>query len=269
MNAAATETARAVAIIMDGNGRWADSAACPWQRATDLARALRRTVEAAIDFGVESPSAVLDRELDASGRRGGRPDGDLRRDDRARAPDLAREGVRVRFVGRRDGPAVLLRQMEALERHRREHPPPALDLLRLRRARGGGRGRAAIVASGVGPDAVDEADRLEPGRPRCPTPTCWSGRPASCGSNFLLWQLAYAGLVFTETLWPDFDADDLRAALDQFTAPPTVRQQMKTSRPAWRSRCRCWRRPRAWPDDWWLFASPWSPRCSRCTSCTH
>jgi undecaprenyl diphosphate synthase len=37
-------------------------------------------------------------------------------------------------------------------------------------------------------------------------------------SNFLLWEVAYAELVFTDTLWPDFGADDLRAALDAFTA---------------------------------------------------
>ena len=36
-------------------------------------------------------------------------------------------------------------------------------------------------------------------------------------SNFLLWQIAYAELVFTETLWPDFGADDLRAALAEFS----------------------------------------------------
>jgi undecaprenyl diphosphate synthase len=37
-------------------------------------------------------------------------------------------------------------------------------------------------------------------------------------SNFLLWETAYAELVFTDTLWPDFGADDLRAALDTFSA---------------------------------------------------
>ena len=37
-------------------------------------------------------------------------------------------------------------------------------------------------------------------------------------SNFLLWEAAYAELVFTDTLWPDFDADDLRAAVDEYAA---------------------------------------------------
>jgi undecaprenyl diphosphate synthase len=75
-----------------------------------------------------------------------------------------------------------------------------------------------IVASGVGPDAVDEeliaANLAAPEMPDPDLLVRTSGELRI--SNFLLWQLAYAELVFTETLWPDFDADDLRAALDQF-----------------------------------------------------
>ena len=136
-------------------------------------------------------------------------------------PDLAREGVRVRFVGRRDrAPAVLLRQMEALEQDTVENTRLRLWIC----FDYGGRAEVVeavqrIVASGVGPDAVDEeliASNLA--APEMPDPDLLVRTSGELRiSNFLLWQLAYAELVFTETLWPDFDADDLRAALDQFT----------------------------------------------------
>jgi undecaprenyl diphosphate synthase len=224
MNAAATETARAVAIIMDGNGRWAEQRSLPVAEGHRAGtRALRRTVEAAIDFGLESLAVYA-----FSTENWTRPVDEV--DDlmeifgdtiERELPDLAREGVRVRFVGRRDrAPAVLLRQMQALE-----HDTAENSRLRLWICFDyGGRAEVVeavqrIVASGVGPDAVDEeliaANLAAPEMPDPDLLVRTSGELRI--SNFLLWQLAYAELVFTETLWPDFDADDLRAALDQFT----------------------------------------------------
>jgi undecaprenyl diphosphate synthase len=224
MNAAATETARAVAIIMDGNGRWAEQRGLPVAEGHRAGtRALRRTVEAAIEFGVESLAVYafstenwtrpVDEVEDLMAIFGETIEREL--------PDLAREGVRVRFVGRRDrAPAVLLRQIEALEHDTAENTRLGLWIC----FDYGGRAEVVeavqrIVASGVRADAVDEeliaANLAAPEMPDPDLLVRTSGEVRI--SNFLLWQLAYAELVFTETLWPDFDADDLRAALDQFS----------------------------------------------------
>jgi len=220
---AATETARTVAIIMDGNGRWADARGLPVAEGHRAGtRALRRTVEAAIDFGVESLAVYafstenwtrpVDEVEDLMEIFGETIEREL--------PDLAREGVRVRFVGRRDrAPDSLLRQMERLERDTSENTRLRLWIC----FDYGGRAEVVqavqrIVASGVEPDAVDEeliaANLADPEMPDPDLLIRTSGELRI--SNFLLWQLAYAELVFTETLWPDFDADDLRGALDQF-----------------------------------------------------
>jgi undecaprenyl diphosphate synthase len=223
MNAAATETARAVAIIMDGNGRWAEQRRLPVAEGHRAGtRALRRTVEAAIDFGVESLAVYafstenwarpVDEVEDLMEIFGDTIEREL--------PDLAREGVRVRFVGRRDrAPAVLLRQMEALEQDTAENTRLRLWIC----FDYGGRAEVVqavqrIVASGVAPDAVDEeliaANLADPEMPDPDLLIRTSGEVRI--SNFLLWQLAYAELVFVETLWPDFGEDDLRAALADY-----------------------------------------------------
>jgi undecaprenyl diphosphate synthase len=220
---AATELARAVAVIMDGNGRWAEQRGLPVAEGHRAGtRALRRTVEAAIDLGVESLAVYafstenwtrpIDEVADLMEIFGETIEREL--------PDLAKEGVRVRFVGRRDrAPESLLRQMEALEAETAEN-----DRLRLWICFDYG-GRAELVeaarriaASGVDPAAVDEelvtANLAEPEMPDPDLLIRTSGELRI--SNFLLWQLAYAELTFTETLWPDFGADDLRSALETF-----------------------------------------------------
>jgi undecaprenyl diphosphate synthase len=220
---AATELARAVAVIMDGNGRWAEQRGLPVAAGhREGTRALRRTVEAAIDLGVESLavyafstenwSRPLDEVEDLMEIFGDTIEREL--------PDLAKEGVRVRFVGRRDrAPDELLRQMEALEAETAEN-----TRLRLWICFDYG-GRAELVeaarrmiASGVDQAAVDEelvaANLAEPDMPDPDLLVRTSGEIRI--SNFLLWQLAYSELVFTETLWPDFGAEDLRSALETY-----------------------------------------------------
>ncbi len=220
---AATELARAVAIIMDGNGRWAEQRGLPVAEGHRAGtKAVRRTVEAAIDLDVESLtvyafstenwSRPFDEVADLMEIFGETIEREL--------PDLAKEGVRVRFVGRRDrAPESLLAQMEALEAETAEN-----DRLRLWICFDyGGRAELVeaarqIVASGVEPAAVDEqlfSDHLA--EPEMPDPDLLirtSGEQRI--SNFLLWQLAYAELVFVDTLWPDFGADELRSALETF-----------------------------------------------------
>jgi len=187
-------------------------------------RALRRTVEAGIDFGVRAlvvyafstenwsrPADEVAALMEIFGET-------IERE----LPDLAVQGVRTRFLGRRDRvPADLLKQMENLERTT-EH----LDTLQLWIAFDYG-GRAELVHAarqlveeGVAPGDVDEgslAGRLygpELGEVDLLVRTSGELRL----SNFLLWEAAYAELVFSDTLWPDFDADDLRAAVDEYAA---------------------------------------------------
>jgi len=220
---AATELARAVAIIMDGNGRWAEQRGLPVAEGHRAGtKALRRTVEAAIDLGVESLAVYafstenwarpIDEVEDLMEIFGETIEREL--------PDLAKEGVRVRFVGRRDrAPESLLRQMEALEAETAEN-----DRLRLWICFDYG-GRAELVeaarriaASQVEPAAVDEelvsANLSEPEMPDPDLLIRTSG--AVRISNFLLWQVAFSELAFTETLWPDFGVDDLRSALETY-----------------------------------------------------
>ncbi len=221
--ASATELARAVAIIMDGNGRWAEQRGLPLAAGhREGTRALRRTVEAAIDLGVESLavyafstenwSRPVDEVEDLMEIFGETIEREL--------PELAKEGVRVRFVGRRDrAPRSLLAQMVALE-----DETIVNDRLRLWICFDYGsraelvEAARRIVASGVGEAAVDEellAEHLY--EPEMPDPDLLIRTSGELRiSNFLLWQLAYAELVFTDTLWPDFDVGDLRSALETF-----------------------------------------------------
>jgi undecaprenyl diphosphate synthase len=210
---------------MDGNGRWAESRRLPVEAGhREGTRALRRTVEAAIDLGVESLVVYA-----FSTENWARPDTEvadlmeiLSETIDRELPDLAEQGVRTRFLGRRDRVEPWLEgKMAALE-ERTAH----LDTLQLWIAFDYG-GRAELVEAarrlvddGVAAGDVDEnalAARLyapELGDVDLLVRTSGELRL----SNFLLWEAAYAELVFTETLWPDFDADDLRAAVEEYAA---------------------------------------------------
>jgi undecaprenyl diphosphate synthase len=214
-----------VAIIMDGNGRWAEAhglTVAEGHRAG--ARALRRTVEAAIDLGIQTLVVYA-----FSTENWTRPSDEiadlmvlLSETIDEELPDLAKQGVRTRFLGRRDriDPAIQ-EQMRALEEQ-----TAGLDTLALWIAFDYG-GRAEIVEAarrlvedGVPAKKVDEAALAErlyaPDLAEIDLLIRASGELRI--SNFLLWELAYAELVFTDTLWPDFDVDDLRAAVDAYAA---------------------------------------------------
>ena len=217
------EVARAVAIVMDGNGRWARRRGLPIAAGHRAGtRALRRTVEAAIDLGVESLAVYA-----FSTENWTRPPDEVEalmeifaETIERELPDLAKEGVRTRFVGRRDrAPAELRARMAALEEE-----TAANERLQLWIAFDyGGRAELAaaarrLVEDGVEPDDIDEealAARLyEPDMPDPDLLIRTSGELRI--SNFLLWQLAYAELVFVDTLWPDFGEADLRSALEDY-----------------------------------------------------
>jgi undecaprenyl diphosphate synthase len=128
--------------------------------------------------------------------------------------------VRVRFIGRRDrAPDWLRERMTALERETLENA--RLDLWIAFDY--GGRAELVeaarrLVADGVAPEDVDEAalaSRLY--APELPDPDLLIRTSGEVRiSNFLLWQLAYAELVFVDTYWPDFGEEQLRAALAEY-----------------------------------------------------
>jgi undecaprenyl diphosphate synthase len=219
------EVAHAVAIIMDGSGRWAA------ERGVSIAdghragsRALRPVVEAAIDLGIESlavyafstenwtrPIDEVEALMEIFGET-------IERE----LEDLAAQGVRCRFVGRRDrAPDWLLTKMEQLEAATADK-----STLQLWIAFDYG-GRAELVdaarrllESGAAPDDVDEAavaaSLYEPEMPDPDLVIRTSGERRI--SNFLLWQSAYAEYVFTDTLWPDFGPEELRTAIEEYAS---------------------------------------------------
>jgi undecaprenyl diphosphate synthase len=215
--------ARSVAIIMDGNGRWARRKHLPVAAGHRAGtRALRRTVEAAIDLGVESLCVYA-----FSTENWSRPPDEVEslmeifvETIERELPDLARQGVRVRFIGRRDRATDALRaKMDELEAGTADN-----KRLQLWIAFDYG-GRAEIVEAtrrlfeeGADPRDIDEnaiASRLY--APEMPEPDVLIRTSGELRvSNFLLWQLAYTELIFVETLWPDFAERDLRQALAEY-----------------------------------------------------
>jgi undecaprenyl diphosphate synthase len=215
--------ARNVAIILDGNGRWAERRGLPVAAGhREGTRALRRTVEAAIDIGVESLAVFA-----FSTENWSRPPDEVGslmeifgETIERELPDLAAQGVRTRFIGRRDrAPEELRRQMDELEEETAGNERLSLWIA----FDYGGRAELVeavrrLVEAGIEPDEIDEAalaaNLYAPEMPDPDVVIRTSGELRL--SNFLLWQLAYAELVFVDRLWPDFGADDLRAALDEY-----------------------------------------------------
>jgi undecaprenyl diphosphate synthase len=214
--------ARYVAIIMDGNARWARERGLPalaGHRAG--AQALKRTVRHAVELGVEELTVYA-----FSTENWSRPteevDGlmamfaDLIESE---TPELDEEGVRMRFIGRRDAvPEELLDRMDWAER-----VTGANQRMVLWVAFNYG-GRAEILDAALrfrerhGEGDEDGFARClyapEMSEPELLIRTSGERRL----SNFLLWQCAYSELVFSEALWPDFDRDDLASALEEFGA---------------------------------------------------
>jgi undecaprenyl diphosphate synthase len=221
--------ARHVAIIMDGNGRWA--ARRGLSRLEGHRRgveSLRAVVEACPDFGVETLTLFA---FSTENWRRPRHEVDglmtlFRRYLRREAAELAEKGVRVRFVGDRDRLPVDIRtMMGGLE----AQTAAGARLTVVLAINYGGRAEivsaaralAAEVAAGRRtPDSIDEgaiAGALETaGLPDPDLVIRTSGEQRL--SNFLLWQCAYAEFVFAPEFWPDFDRAALARALDAFGA---------------------------------------------------
>ncbi len=211
-------SARYVAIITDGNGRWARSRSVSVGEghragADTLKARLRDAVELGIEqltvfsFSTENWSRPIEEVRDLISM--------LAQRIAAEAPELHRHSVRMRFIGRRHGVArELLREME-----RAESLTAGNRLITLFVAFNYG-GRAEIVDAASDFRAGTEADFS-----RClyapdmhdPDLIIRTGGERRL-SNFLLWQSAYSELVFSEELWPDFTRADLERALAEFRA---------------------------------------------------
>jgi undecaprenyl diphosphate synthase len=215
---------RHVAIIMDGNGRWAAARGLP--RAVghrEGAKAVRRAIEAAIGQGVRY--LTLFAFSSENWRRPQEEVSDLRglllQYLRSELQELHEAGVRLLVIGEhtRFGPNIVAELAAA------EAKTAKSEKLTLQLALSYG-GRADIVAAakraiaeGIDPEALTEqkfASYLATaGVPDPDLLIRTSGEQRI--SNFLLWQTAYAELVFTDVLWPDFSEQDFSAAVRNYT----------------------------------------------------
>ena len=210
-----------VACVMDGNGRWAQSRGLPrteGHRAGE--EALFDVVDGALDIGVEWLTVYA-----FSTENWRRPPDEVRfllefNEDilLRRRDELHERGVRIRFVGRRDRrvPKRLLNLMDETvaltRRNRRMTFTIAFNY--------GGRAEIvdavrAVVNAGISAERITEhtiARRLyDPEMPEPDLMIRTSGEFRT--SNFLLWELAYSELYFTDTAWPDFRRVDLYEAI--------------------------------------------------------
>ncbi len=211
--------ARYVAIITDGNGRWAQQRGRPvlegHQAGADVVKArLRDAVQLGVreltvysfstenwarsDEEVAGLMAMFAHRLDTE------------------TPELHAEGVRMRFVGRRERIApALIERMDAAEAL-----TAANDRITLFIAFNYG-GRAEIVDAaarfGAGGTEEDFAKLLYAPEMHDPDLVIRTSGEVRL-SNFLMWQSAYSELVFRDELWPDFDRAAFEASLDEFTA---------------------------------------------------
>ena len=207
-----------VAIITDGNGRWAQRRGLSpiegHRAGADVVKdRLRDAVDLGIDeltvfsFSTENWSRPID-EVDGLMRMfGERIDNET--------PELHDEGVRMRFIGRRDRVTpALLEQMDWAQQQ-----TAANDRITLFVAFNYG-GRAEIVdaaarfAGGTEEDFAKLLYAPEMHDPELVIRTSGEQRL----SNYLLWQSAYSELHFTDVLWPDFSREDLEAALAAYEA---------------------------------------------------
>ena len=213
-----------VGCVMDGNGRWARRRGLPRTEGHAAGEeALFDTVEGGLDLGLRWLTVYA-----FSTENWRRPRDEVRYLMQfnesllvRRRDELSERGVRMRFVGRRDWrvPKRILRRMDEstalTARNRRMTLTIAFNY--------GGRAEIvdavrALVEAGVPAEKIDErAIRGHLYDPEMPDPDLdihTSGEYRI--SNFLLWELAYSELVFTDVLWPDFRRDDLFAAVREY-----------------------------------------------------
>jgi undecaprenyl diphosphate synthase len=207
-----------VAIITDGNGRWAQQRGLPveagHQAGADTVKARLRD---AAELGIEELTvySFSTENWSRSSHEVAALMAMFSQRILSETPELDAEGVRMRFIGRRAGvSAGLLEQMAWAE-----EKTAANERITLFVAFNYG-GRAEIIdAARTFEGETEEEFRAHLYAPEMHDPELiirTSGEQRL--SNYLLWQCAYAELHFTEVLWPDFSRADLQAALDEFDA---------------------------------------------------
>jgi undecaprenyl diphosphate synthase len=213
-----------VAIIMDGNGRWATRRGLPRTAGHRAgAAAVRRVVEGAPALGVTTLTLFA-----FSSDNWKRPAEEveallwlLRAYLRAEGRRLAESGARLSVIGRRDRLPTRLRR----EIHRAEEATATGCRLHLRVALDySSRESIARAAAGVVDSRSPSSEPLSERISRALAEASGSAEVdlliRTGGeqrlSDFLLWECAYAELCFTERMWPDFGADDLRSAIEEF-----------------------------------------------------
>jgi undecaprenyl diphosphate synthase len=218
---AGTDGARAryVAIITDGNGRWAKRRGLPAVAGHEAgAETVRARLRDAVDLGIEELT-VYSFSTENWTRPREEVDGlmaMMARRIEAETPELLEEGVRMRFIGRRSDPVPdnLVERMAWAEELTRENRRITLFV-----AFNYG-GRAEIVdAARTFNGGSDDDFRAHLYAPDMHDPELiirTSGEQRI--SNYLLWQGAYAELVFRDELWPDFSRKALEQSLEDFTA---------------------------------------------------
>jgi undecaprenyl diphosphate synthase len=225
----AERSARHVAIIMDGNGRWAERRGLSRiEGHREGLEAVRDVVRAAGDLGIEVLTLYA-----FSLENWNRPQAEVTELMRllehyleAELPEVLQNDIQVRAIGRLDRlpPGVRKRVDTALEKTRGGRAMKLVFALSYG-------GRAEIVDAArklvrdaelgkVDPEAIDEktfAAYLYD--PELPDPDLLIRTGAESRiSNFLLWQIAYSELYITDVMWPEFRADHLRAALRDYQA---------------------------------------------------
>jgi undecaprenyl diphosphate synthase len=219
---------RHVAIVMDGNGRWATQRGLKRTEGHAAGEhALFDTVEGALDIGLEWMTVYA-----FSTENWRRPVDEVRYlmnfNERLllrRRDELHERGVRVRFIGRRGGrvPGRLRRQITDAEELTRDNKTMTLTFA----FNYGGRAELVDAARAIGRDVAEgrlDPDKITDGTvarhlyaPDMPDPDLLVRTSGEFRiSNYLLWELAYAELVFTDVLWPDFRREHLFDAIAEY-----------------------------------------------------
>ena len=218
---------RHVAVVMDGNGRWAKERGLPRTKGHEQGEhSLFDVVEGAIEIGVGAVSAYA-----FSTENWSRSPEEVRflmgfnRDvDRRRREELHALGVRVRWAGRE--PRLwrsVIKELRVAEELTRDNDVLTLTMC----VNYGGRAEIADAAKSLARDVA--AGRLDPGRvdertfarylyvPELPdADMVWRTSGEERLSNFMLWQAAYSEMVFSNVLWPDVDRIAFWAAVEEY-----------------------------------------------------
>ena len=218
---------RHVAIIMDGNGRWAAERRLPRAEGhRQGVESVRRTVEAALELGITHLTL-----FSFSSENWTRPKeeisdlfGLLRRYVRRDLADLHKHGVKIRVIGTRSGlEGDLLRMIDDAIELTKNNTTLNLTIAfnygaRDEIARAARRIAEAVAEGSLSPsDVTEEQFGSYLDTAKLPDPDLLIRTSGELRlSNFLLWQLAYAEFVFVDTYWPDFSREDLEAAIVEY-----------------------------------------------------